>query len=164
MATSTSRTWVFSKRELWCDFKAVGVGRGYRENFQRMIPAPFGGRRKLDLGLAAAEAIGCKWEEFKTSDQPPGIEINKDPYKVCEEDERFIEEFRDAYPCIFSYTGRTFVVVISSQIVASPRLHCLLKVPLSLSLSLKSGCFYFSLHQWRMIVLCILVVIVTGTL
>ncbi|KAG6594970.1 hypothetical protein SDJN03_11523, partial [Cucurbita argyrosperma subsp. sororia] len=129
MATSTSRTWVFSKRELWCDFKAVGVGRGYRENFRRMIPAPFGGRRKLELGLAAAAAAvrGCKREEFKTTDQPPEIGIHKDPYKVSEEDERFMEEFRDAYPCIFSYTGQTFVVVICSQIVASPRLHGLLK-------------------------------------
>lgn len=148
MATSTSRSWVFPQsnhREIWSDFKAVGVGRGCRENFRRRIPAPVSyesGRRKGNFGLAAVG--GCKWEEVKTTDQPPETGIKNDPYKVSEEEKRFIEEFRDAYPYIFSHRGRTFVVVISAEIVASPRLHGLLKVSLFFFLSLsKTWIFLF---------------------
>ncbi|XP_038881461.1 probable amino-acid acetyltransferase NAGS2, chloroplastic isoform X2 [Benincasa hispida] len=135
MATPTSRTWVFPKsyhRESWSDFKSVGVRRGCRENFRRRrtIEGPMNhesGRRKLNLGLAAGRV--CKREEAKTTDLGPEIETKNDAYhnKVSEEDRRFIEEFRDAYPYIFSHIGRTFVVVISAEIVASPRLHALLK-------------------------------------
>lgn len=140
MATPASRTWVFPKsnrRGAWSDFKAVGVGRGCRENLRRRrtIECPMShdsGRRKLNLGFAAGRV--CNGEEVKTTDQGPEIETKNDAYynKVSEEDRRFIEEFREAYPYIFSHIGRTFVVVISAEIVASPRLHALLKVSLSL--------------------------------
>lgn len=134
MATLTSSSWQWN-------LVGVGVGGsfnnyGCRENFRRRIGAPLGhdsGRiKKGYLGLAAVK--GCKWEEVKTTDQAQKIGANgnnNDAHKVSEEDSRFIEEFRDAYPYVFSHRGRTFVVVISAEIVASPRLHALLKVSLS---------------------------------
>nr|AFA37979.1 N-acetylglutamate synthase [Cucurbita maxima x Cucurbita moschata] len=122
MATPTTRTWVFPNSnhwKIWSDFKAVGVERGCRENYlRRTVQDPTcheNGRRKWNWGLAAVR--GGKRGEAKN-----------DAYdKVPEEDRRFIEEFRDAYPYIFSHIGRTFVVVISAEIVASPRLHALLE-------------------------------------
>uniref|UniRef100_A0A0A0KFZ3 Uncharacterized protein n=1 Tax=Cucumis sativus TaxID=3659 RepID=A0A0A0KFZ3_CUCSA len=150
MATPTTRTWVFPKssyREITCfDFESVGVGRGYRKNLRRWttIKGPMcceSGKRKLNMGLSAGKV--CNREEVKTTAEGPEIETKNDAYytKVTEEDRRFIEEFREAYPYIFSHIGRTFVVVISAEIVASPRLHALLKVSLSLVSVIKIASF-----------------------
>lgn len=93
------------------------------------------------MGLSAGKV--CNREEVKTTAEGPEIETKNDAYytKVTEEDRRFIEEFREAYPYIFSHIGRTFVVVISAEIVASPRLHALLKVSLSLVSVIKIASF-----------------------
>ena len=48
----------------------------------------------------------------------------------------FVEALREAQPYIFAFTGRTFVVVLSAEVVAGPCLDSILKVLLKLSLSL----------------------------
>ena len=67
----------------------------------------------------------------------PGREVETG---VSEEDGGFVEALREAQPYIFAFTGRTFVVVLSAEIVAGPCLDSILKVPpkttLSVSLSL----------------------------
>ncbi|PON66780.1 hypothetical protein PanWU01x14_108170 [Parasponia andersonii] len=46
-----------------------------------------------------------------------------------EEDKRFVEALREAQPYIFAHMDRTFVVVLSAEIVAGPWLDTILKVP-----------------------------------
>lgn len=50
-----------------------------------------------------------------------------------EEDKRFVEVLREAHPYIFAHVGRTFAVVLSAEIIASPCLDTILKVPPELS-------------------------------
>lgn len=61
---------------------------------------------------------------------------------VSEEDQRFVEAIREAQAYISAYRGRTFVVILHSEIVSDPNLDTILKVgTLPLSFSLSFTCF-----------------------
>ncbi|KAM6564149.1 hypothetical protein CsatB_024147 [Cannabis sativa] len=58
---------------------------------------------------------------------------------------RFVEALREAQPYIFAHMGRTFVLVLSAEVVASPCLDSILKVILSFPKSHPLLSFYFVL-------------------
>lgn len=63
--------------------------------------------------------------------QSYGSEVLREAYVVSEEDKRFVSALREVQPYIFLNRGRTFLVMIAGEIVASPYFDALLQVNIS---------------------------------
>lgn len=61
-----------------------------------------------------------------------GSQVLREAYVVSEEDKRFVSALREVQPYIFLNRGRTFVVMIAGEIVASPYFDAILQVNISL--------------------------------
>lgn len=64
--------------------------------------------------------------------QSYGSEVLREAYAVSEEDNRFVSALREVQPYIFLNRGRTFVVMIAGEIVASLYFDAILQVNMSL--------------------------------
>lgn len=53
----------------------------------------------------------------------------EDDFGVTEEDQEFVKVLRESQPYFLVHRGRVFVIVISAELVASPYLDAILKVP-----------------------------------
>lgn len=77
------------------------------------------GRRSEKKGAAAVASCGCRRDESGGGGYR---------YRITEEERRFVDDIREAQPYIHAHRGRTFIVVLSSEIVAGPCLDSILKV------------------------------------
>lgn len=84
------------------------------------------------FGLRVVMGITRRVGDWESKDEEEGCGI-------LEEEKRFVEGLREAQPYIFAHRDKTLVVVLSSEIIASPVLDFMIKVPLCLPF------FFFSL-------------------
>ncbi|GLT75386.1 hypothetical protein SLA2020_471170 [Shorea laevis] len=98
----------------WDQGKSSSFSYGYRANISGVNGLRNNGKRW--------RVSGCGWDD--------GGEVRIDGcenYDVSDDDRKFVEVLREAHPYIQLHRGSTFVVVLSGEIVASPRLGSLLK-------------------------------------
>ncbi|KAI3441004.1 uncharacterized protein J3R85_002843 [Psidium guajava] len=135
MASSNSRPWICARNQEHCQTDQrwscqqthhcsggdLSGGRVRLPKIDGGVGLGAGRRRRSEkkgAAVVAAAPRGCRWDE-----------IGGDGYKhrITDEERRFVDGIREAQPYIHAHRGRTFIVVLSSEIAASPCLDSILK-------------------------------------
>lgn len=142
MATSKTRPWTCLQRlqdQTWpfchCRPRFFSFGLGFRTNkrFPSACVQLKMGKRELKLFRnCVIKGYGLEGQVVKHGDKIGGDE----GYHISEEDMGFVKALREAQPYVHLHRGSTFVVLISTEIVSSPSLDAMVKVPFSFSPSL----------------------------